>query len=319
MAQGFLGLYRCRRSPGELLTAESWLDQLQRLRLSGYPEYVWGLPFPWQTEVLIPADTPLLYTTWQAARAFLEHFQLTGKPQSLAVVRSALRGILTYFRKVVDTEEEMALSYSPHDEMQVVNINAQAGGLLCRCERVNATGEWARYGSRLVNWAARMQRGDGAWEYFTRGTRPQGSSVDHFHMAMTLGGIAEAVESNPDSRWLRCLEKGTSFYLFRLFATNGKPLFTPSRTYPVDIMSCAEGILFLSRLRAFFSSYARETRETARERLDRLVSWTCQNMQDHCGAFYYRAYPIIKVRIFSHRWGQGPMLMALSSYLTGRE
>jgi len=319
MAQGFLGLYRCRRSASHLLAAESWLYQLQRLRLSRYQDYVWGFPFPWQTEVLIPAETPLLYTTWQAAQAFFDHYQLTGELQSLAIVRSALQAILTYFRKVADTEEELALSYSPHDEMQVININAQAGGILCRFEREDPTGEWARDGSRLINWVTRMQREDGAWEYFTRDTRRQGSSVDHFHMAMTLSGIAEAVKNNPDSRWLRCLEKGTNFYLFHLFAPNGRPRFTPSRDYPVDILSCAEGILFLSRLMTSLSSHPRQMRETPRERLENLVSWTCENMQDHCGAFYDRLYPIVKLRLFSHRWGQGPMLMALSSYLNGTE
>ncbi len=84
----------------------------------------------------------------------------------------------------------------------------------------------------------------------------------------------------------------------------------------IDIMSSAEGILLLSKVKQDQLLWINSSlRQAALEKLDGLVLWSCSNLQTGKGDFYYRIYPLGKLSLGSIRWGQGAMLKALASYL----
>lgn len=315
-AQGFLKVFGLTRETRYLTTAEKWIVRLESLKVPERRDRLWGFPFDWQSVILIPANTPLFYTSWQAAQTYFEHYQMTESQESIrdaVVICQSMLGTLNW---LVNTPEELCLSYSPYDSMQVYNVNASMGGLLSQLGSETGNPELLKDGARLLNWVARGQQEDGRWVYFSKkfGTVP--NSVDHFHTAMTLQGLLSGYLTAPDHQeWKKVLERGIKFYLNHLFDSRQRPRFSDSQSYPTDVMSCAEGILFLDQLRKAKPGHPISSSIEVQKALSGLVIWTSRHFQEKCGSFYFQGYPGCKIRLRSHRWGQGAMLKALASFL----
>jgi hypothetical protein len=321
MAQGFLKVFEFTKETRYLEIAEQWIARLGNLRVSDRGDSLWGFPFDWQSVVLIPANTPLCYTSWQAAQTYFEHHRLTGSSDALSTTSDICRSMLKTFNRPIDTSEELCLSYSPYDHMQVYNVNALMGGLFTQVGEKTGSSDLVGYGARLLNWVARGQQEDGRWVYFSQSFRTESNSADHFHTAMALQGLLSGYLAVPKYReWENALRRGTQFYLNRLFDSHFRPRFTDSRSYPTDIMSCAEGILLLDQLRKTIPKVASWAVLSLSENdveyvLRGLVNWTTGNFQEKCGSFYFQGYPGFKIQLRSHRWGQGAMLKALGAFL----
>jgi hypothetical protein len=316
LALGFLELYRGDHDPKHLQRAEFLLARLKEMRLKNYEEYCWGFPLDWQTAtVVIPAGSPLLYTQRQIAQCFYDYYEATQNEESLRVALSTCRCAHRVLNKPINDQSHLCLTYSPYDSMQVFNTNSLAGGLHCRLGVVAQEPDLVDFGSRMLNWVADEQRSDGSWEYFSRITCPRGSAIDHYHTAMTLQGLADGVDMVGQGKWIRALERGLQFYFDRMFDGSGRPKFTPSSTYPIDVMSCAEALILLSNLRASPDSLPAALRLRVSQHLDQLAGWVCRNFQSARGPFYYRGYPGLHIRLFSFRWGQGAMMKALARFL----
>jgi len=315
-AQGFLEVFRLTRETKYLTTAEQWIARLENLKVPDRRDRLWGFPFNWQSVILIPANTPLFYTSWQAAQTYFEHYQITESQESLRDAMVICQSMSGTLNRLVDTPEELCLSYSPNDSMQVFNVNATMGGLLSQLGRETGNPELLKDGARFLNWVARGQQEDGRWVYFSKEFSTVPNSVDHFHTAMTLQGLLSGYQAAPEHHeWKKTLERGIKFYLNRLFDSNYRPRFSDSQAYPTDVMSCAEGILFLDQLCKARPKDSISSPIDARKALSGLVTWAIGNFQERCGSFYFQEYPACKIRLRSYRWGQGAMLKALASFL----
>lgn len=311
LVRAYLELFRHTGDADHLRTAEVWLSRLKEMRLNSYEEWCWDWPFDWQSKLLIPAHIPFVYDSCLAGQAFLEHFLCTGEKASLEVVLSACRGILSIFNRIVDNERHLCLSYSTIDRMQVPNVNALAGGMLCQVGRIVNQPQILDGGQRMLNWLADVQLADGSWGYIL----PDEAAQDHYHAAMTLQGLLEGSDAIGQGKWIGNLERGIRFYLGKMFGPEGLPKYTPVSAYPIDAMNCAEGLILFSRLQSFDALPA-SLRAQARECYDRLLKWACRRMQSPQGDFYYFLYyPGIRLKLGSHRWGQGAMLKALACFL----
>jgi hypothetical protein len=315
VARGYLELFLLMQQSASLELAGAWLRRLDGLRAGSTEAPAWGLPYDWQTDLLIPANSPLLYTTWQGAQANFDHFRVTGDKKSLEVCIAAMRGLHKHLNQLAGIPEQTAFSYSPFDRMEVYNTNALAGGLCCQAAAAAGDADLMAQGIRMLNWIAVGQHSDGSWEYFSRAYRGGPSAIDNFHSAMTLQGLIEGAQAARLDQWNASIRKGLRFYLDRFFDASGRPRFTPEKTYPTDVMSCAEGILIFTRILELSPPYLHDLCEEICIRLVRLVGWTCRNMQARSGHFYYQSYGWIRFSLESYRWGQGPMLKALAYYL----
>jgi hypothetical protein len=316
LAQGYVELFRLTNDKDDLQTAELWLKRLLDIRIPAYEKACWGLPFDWPSSATcIPANSPLLYTTWHAAQAFMDHFEVTNRRESLEIAVSALQCLLATLNKTVDEPRSFSLSYSPHDRSQVYNTNALAGGLMCKIGLLANEPDLANCGQRMLNWVADGQRPTGSWDYFSPAHSQQESTVDHYHTAMTLQGLLTGSDSLGQGRWDQDLERGLRFYFDQLFDRHGRPKFTPESTFPIDVMSVAEGVILLSRVQSCRTPFSTSLLREALDRRRELVKWACRNLQSSTGAFYWRLYPGLRIRLFSYRWGQGAMLKALACCL----
>jgi hypothetical protein len=315
LSQGHIELFRLTKDETDRAAALSWLEQLNQLR-ADTQEVAWGLPFDWQSLVLLPANCPLLYPTWQSGQAFYNFYRITGDSASLKLCLAACLGMGSVFNRLVDTPTHLCLSYSPHDQMQVYNINALAGGICCQVGAATYDSTVSDLGFRMLNWVTDGQQQDGSWEYFSNRAEDSPSFIDHFHTAMTLQGLLDGLEVVAEQKWRCAVEAGLQFYLSRMFDAKDRPKYFDVKTFPIDIMSSAEGILLLSKVqKSPFSWISHALRQESLERLEALVLWSCSNLQAPQGHFYYRVYPVGKLSLCSHRWGQGAMLKALASYL----
>ena len=152
--------------------------------------------------ILIPANTPLFYTSWQAAQTYYEYYQMTESQESIRDAVAICNSMLGTFNRLVDTSEELCLSYSPTDSMQVYNVNASMGGLLSQLGSETRNPELLNHGARLLNWVARGQQEDGRWVYFSKEFSRVPNWVDHFHTAMTLQGLFSGCQAAPEhQKW----------------------------------------------------------------------------------------------------------------------
>jgi hypothetical protein len=315
MAQGYMQVYSCTRDPKYLRQAETWLEQLLSMSLDGHNHYCWGFYSDWQTStVLIPVNTPLLYSNYLAARAFMDHYIATGKPDSLAVVISTCVGTLKDLSNEID-DDRLFLTYSPYDTMQVFNTNALFGDFLCEVGAVCRRPDLIKSGVRMLNWVAEGIRPDGRCEYFSRVHHPHGSEVDHYHTAMTIQGLLCGCVRLDAQQWIPPLQQALKFYLTHMFDKAGRPKFTPTRTFPIDVMSCAEALMLLCKVRSSSLPLANAMGPLALERMHQVADFVCRELQSESGAFYYRLYRWRRLPLFSFRWGQGAMLRALACYI----
>lgn len=317
LARGYLELFRLTKNPDHLRAAELWLARLQELRLNSYQEYCWDWPYDWHTKFLVPAHTPFSYDSWIAGQTIFDHFELTAKVKSLEMALSACRGILKIFQRVVDDERHLCIGYSSIDRLQVFNVNALVGGLLCRVGHVANQTEILRSGQRMLNWVADNQMRDGSWGYFFDVPNQRQLRIDHYHTAMLLQGLAQGSHVAAQPNWIGALERGIRFYLDALFAPGGRPKDSPSRAYPVDAMACAESLILFAKIASYDTPLPASLRVEMRERCNQLLMWTCKRMQSRAGHFYYLLYPGVRLKLYSHRWGQGAMLVALACVLRG--
>jgi hypothetical protein len=172
-------------------------------------------------------------------------------------------------------------------------------------------------GQRMLDWVADGQKATGSWDYFSPAHSQQKSTVDHYHTAMTLQGLLTGSDSLGQGRWDENLDRGLRFYFDQFFDRHGRPKFTPESTFPIDVMSVAEGVILLSRLQSCRTPLSASLLREALNRRRELVNWACRNLQSSTGAFYWRLYPGLRIRLFSYRWGQGAMLKALAGFLNG--
>jgi hypothetical protein len=103
------------------------------------------------------------------------------------------------------------------------------------------------------------------------------------------------------------IRKGAEFYFNEQFLGNGRSLWRIPKTFPVDIHNQSQGIATFSKLAHLNPRYLPFAVTIAK--------WTIHNMQHERGYFFYRNYPLYKIRISYMRWAQANMFYALSQLL----
>ena len=85
---------------------------------------------------------------------------------------------------------------------------------------------------------------------------------------------------------------------------DGSPKYYHDRTWPIDIHSPAQAVVFFSGMG-----------EKDRPMTDWILNWMLTNMQDESGYFYFQKHPYYTNKISYMRWGQAWAFHALTEYL----
>jgi hypothetical protein len=319
-ARGYLQLYAISADETHRAKAVDCLEWLSANTSPGYNEPCWGYPFDWQSGVVTPGRTPASVVTSAVGDAFWTAYRTFGDRRYLTTCEGICRGFLQYLRRDDMPDGTVCFSYTPIDDFHVHNANLLVAEFLVRVGTETKNDEWVELGIRAGRYALAEQNADGSLYYWGRIQDHQcPGCVDHYHSGFEIRCLYGIAQHTGRTDFLQAARRYFEFYRHNLVIADTqsvRPKMTPRSFYPVNIHSCAEGIIVQATM-------SREMPE-AGALLDRFTQWVIANMQMPSGAFAYMRWRFLgreRVNRMPYlRWGQGWMLLALSQYLlTARE
>jgi hypothetical protein len=262
----------------------------------------WGYLYPWQDlGFFAPTGTPNAVVSAFACEAFLDAWEDRPDPRWLACVADCVPFFLTGLRRLVDTPDELCLSYMPLPmSMRVMDVSALVGAVLARYARHAGRPELAGDAARLARYVVNRQTPDGAWYY----TDPPGDSpvrIDNYHTGFILDAIWRYMAASGDRSHEDAYRRGLRFYARHLFEGDGAPRWMSDARHPHDIHGAAQGILTFARHEDEYPGFA-----------DRVSNWALTHMYDPAGRFYYQMTRRYTKRFTFMRWCNGWMARALA-------
>jgi hypothetical protein len=291
--------------------ARDLLARVAEMRLGEAELPAWGFPFAWPRDVLVPANTPITYSTAVVGQAYLRLWELTKDAQAREQVLACRRSIMQRFNETNYDDGSRALGYTVLDSTSVINVSAIAGCFLLQTRAVDKDVEVDDYAASLLRFVLNHQAPDGSWPYSTKD-----AFVDGSHTGMVLQALANAAACTADmplrERCISALKKGLSYYLDKLFTSDGLPMMYSTAAYPLDIGTVAEAISAFDALWPLRDLLG-EARIGRMAWLWRTTAvYAVQLLQDRDGSFAARYYPPLKMNMHSLRWGASQALRALA-------
>lgn len=301
-------LYRKTQDTKYLKRIEQFVGLLAQLASPTYSGMCWGYNFDWQSRAFyIPKYTPTVVNTSFIGHALLDAFQVTSKPEYLQMARSACDFILNDLHRTPDDDGAFSFSYTPLDRTCVHNANILGAALLARVSTFTGEDTLADEASCSARYVLKRQREDGSWYYADTAMQ---SWIDNFHTGFILESLAHVRQVRPSEVMDRAITIGYRYFLGTFFLNDGTPKYYSDRTYPIDIHSCAESVVVLSKLSAYD--------DRSQDLLDRVLHWTLLRMQDPRGFFYFQKHAFFTNRIPYIRWAQAWMYYALAHTIAAR-
>jgi len=304
ICRAYLSRYLETRDDKWLEEAKSILNWLKNNRTKGYVNFCWGQPYDWLSKELIPAYTPRTTVTSQVAEAFLDAYEITKNREYLDVATSACQFYIDDLNRETEKNGYLCFSYTTKDNYIIHNASMLASAVLIRTWYHNHNLEFKKMGINALNYTMKYQNHDGSWYY---GVLPgnKSSKIDNYH----TGFILESLETirnylGEEFHYEDNFQSGFQFYLDNLFDHSGVPKLTPDAQFPIDIQSCAQSIITLGVMK--------ERTPELDTRLSNVLEWTCNNLYDKEGFFYYRIYKNGRMDKNPYiRWAESWMLRAL--------
>lgn len=276
------------------------LEWLIDHRIEGYAGFCGGHRHALQDlHGRVDADTPDLVSTAYAMRALLKAGR--GETRFADVARS---GVYFFLEDLEDSSAPVGtrLNYRPTDsgEWYVLNANALAGRTFIDLYDVFGTEEYRRRATELFEYVVSNQTDAGGWMY----TDPPSAShlsMDNHHNGFIIESLLRFREVTDSDRFARALEDGLAFYRDTLFEWNGAPNWDEGSRYPKDIHAAAQGIITFSL-----------SGDLAVAR--RILEWTCANLHDGEGRFFYQKRRYYTKRMTLMRWCQAWMAFAIGTF-----
>jgi len=279
------------------------LSLLDRLKCKGYSGSCWGYNFDWQSRTnWRPRGTPTGVNSAFIGHALLDCYELTGKRAALNMAVSIKDFILNDLHRTVDGDC-FCFSYTPIDRAVVHNANMLSASLLIRLKRYSADSLLEEAALRSLAYSMRYQHEDGSWCY---ANTPVQRWIDSFHTGFNLQALRYFLDEGYADEYSDSFRKGVIYYANRFFLDDGTPRYYPDRTYPVDIHSAAQAIVFFSGLGPEYRALT-----------DKVLGWMLANLWSDRAHFYFQKHRYYTNRIPYMRWSQAWAFHALTEYLLG--
>jgi len=300
---GASALYRMTGEDEFKSTAYRMAEQLARLKSDGYSGYCWGYNFDWQSRAFyLPKFTPTIVATAFIGNAFFDAYEALKDEEFLKIAISAAKFIANDIKRTT-FEDSLCFSYSPRDKSQVHNANMLGAAYLAKAAFYEDNHDYAELAFRAVEFSLSYQRPDGSWLY---GISPSQNWIDNFHTGYMIDCLGDYIRYSSRYELERNFRRAARYYAANLFTDEGAPKYYPDQIYPIDIHSCSQAIITLSKLALQFEDYSAP--------LEKCLNWTLHNMRDPSGYFYFQKNRFYTNHISYMRWSQAWMLKALIEY-----
>jgi hypothetical protein len=280
-------------------------DLLHSLSLPTQYGMGWGLRFPVATRFTIADEnTCNSFNTINAIHTFLDAYETLGCPEMLSYANQGM----------IFEEKEMGYSdlgkiirwnYWKGLESEIYNVNGLMLGLTARMYQITGQQQYREWAIKLLEGIREGQNPNGSWYY---SADEKGKWIDGFHTGYILEGLSRACFAGiipPDDKNLKM---GVDFYIREMFQRNGLPLYYPGKSAPIDVQNCAQAIqtlIFLKKLNICTNEQVNATFE----RID-------NHLWNRRGYYNVQKRALVTYRTPMHRWGTGPMFLALSYALS---
>ena len=305
MARAYLRLFKNSGHEAYKKLALECLNWLEKNPSSGHSGKCWGYPFDWQSRVFIPKNTPSIVVSSIGAHAFLDAYEILGDKKYLDIARSTCDFIMKDLNRDED-DNSLCFSYTPVDNFHVHNANLFGASVLARVGAITSEDELKKLAIKSITFTMNLQNNDGSFYYWAPPDKLL-KIVDNYHTGFVLESLNVCRRAlGQDFKFNAELKKGLDFYAKELFSPAGEAIISTQKKYPINIHSCAQGIITFMELADFD--------DTHKEISKKVASWTIKNMQDESGYFYHLINEKGRVDKTPYiRWGQAWMLLALSS------
>ncbi len=307
MARAYLRMFKTSGDESYKKLAMECLEWLNANFSPNYSGKCWGYPFDWQGRTFIPKGTPSIVVSSIAAHTFLYAYEILGEKKYLDVARSTCDFIMNDLNRD-ENENTLCFSYTPADNWHVHNANLFGASVLARVGAFTREDELKKLAIKSINFTMNHQNDDGSFYYWAPPTPVDKlfKLIDNYHTGFVLESLNVCRRAlGSDFKCDKELKKGLDFYARELFTETGEALISTKDRYPINIHSCAQGIITFIELADFDATHKMISKKVA--------DWTIENMQDSSGYFYHlidgKGY-VDKMPYI--RWGQAWMLLALS-------
>lgn len=272
----------------------------------------WGYPFDWQSQKLIPAQTPNGIVTTAVGEYYWSQYKTFGDASSLKKCEQICHFL---FSLPIDeySADKICFSYVPHFQNHVHNLNLFVADFLIKTGLEIENSEWVEAGHKALNYTIADQLENGAFDYNGPPEKPK-KFIDNYHTGFVLRMLGSCYHYTKREDVKMALTKGLQFYLDNFFTAEGAPKLKPDQIHRIDIHSAAEAINCL----VFLADYNEKALPVAEE----VLKWTINNLYDPDENDFF--YAISKSRFTGKtyrseikyiRWSQAWMVRALSRYV----
>jgi hypothetical protein len=295
--------------PGATARIHERLDALRQRRVPVANGIAWGMDLPYVSRfVTASPTTPNLFQTMNAAAAFLAGYEATGEEAYLATAFWVVDFVERELGRLEDSPTRVAWRYYPGHDACVYNVNALLGAWLQRLGRLAGRDDLVSLGRRTLQFVVTGQNPDGSWSYESG---PRGRWVDGFHTGYVLESLLQAVHIEGDSACAAGLKRGIRYYAAHLITPTGLPRYTDRSILPIDVQNCAQAIQTLAQLGRLDPHFLPRACQTADLVIQKLFRWSRQGPEPE-GYFLLARGRWFANRLPAVRWGQAPMLLALT-------
>jgi rhamnogalacturonyl hydrolase YesR len=300
---GYCNLYKIENKQEYLDKINTLANELIKLKTTGYSGACWGYNFDWQARAFFqPKYTPTVVATTFISEALIEAYEITKNENYLSEAISASKFVLNDLNRSYDDDGDFTFSYSPLDKTQVYNAGLLGAKLLSLVYKYTNDKNLLVTAKSVASYVCKNQKKDGSWAY---GTLPYHQWIDNFHTGYNLECLKVYQDISGDKTFKKNIKFGMSFYLETFFTEEGISKYYSNQTYPVDIHAPAQLVVTLFKNRNLVDK---------KPLVDRVLTWTINNMQHPKGYFIYQKRKSISSKVPYIRWAQGWMFYALSYY-----
>ena len=300
---GYCNLYSKTLNSHYINKIEFLSSKLLELQSTGFSGACWGYNFDWQARAFYqPKFTPTVVATSFIVEALLKSYEITKNDKLLKTAVSSSKFILTDLNKTYDSNGNYILSYSPLDSTQVYNAGLLGAKALALIFKYTAERKLINEAKKIVDYVCSKQNIDGSWYYSSLRYHQW---IDNFHTGYNIECIYIYQSISRDNTYQKNISIGLNFYLTQFFTQEGISKYYNDKTYPIDIHSPAQLLVTLAKTNKLTPNL---------ELIEKVISWTINNMQSKEGYFYYQKRQFFSSKIPYIRWAQAWMFYSLSYY-----
>jgi len=278
----------------------------------GYLGPCWGYDFDWQSRAFfVPKYTPTIVNSSFIGHALLDSHKINGNQAALDLAIPIKDFILNDLNRKQE-DSTVCFSYTPIDTTAVHNANLLGASLLIRLYKYTKNDDLKEIALSSLAYSMKYQRDDGSWFYAETDFQRW---IDSFHTGFNLQSILYFLEEGFGEEYRDAFERGVRFYATNFFLKDGTPKYYHDKTYPIDIHSAAQAIVFFSRMGGQY----RELADRITHWMITNMHWMITNMQDKKGYFYFQKHRFYTNRIPYMRWSQAWAFHALTEYLLNQQ